>query len=199
MAKMEPTWNSIADEAERINRDGLLPSKLRYLLGIIQTLRRERPADWRLVVFTTRTATLEVICKNLESHGIAYGRIRGGEAVRNTVAVKAFTMDPPAINVIVSTDAGSEGVNLQAGNVLVNYDLPWNPMVVEQRIGRVQRLGSKHEYVVIYNLAVAGSPEERVVARLMEKLQTIVDTVGDNHSTLSKCFKRPQITEESTA
>jgi SNF2 family DNA or RNA helicase len=71
----------------------------------------------------------------------------------------------------VSTEAGSEGVNLQAANVLVNFDLPWNPMIVEQRIGRIQRLASEHASVCICNMILRGTFEEYIVGRLMEKLQ----------------------------
>jgi superfamily II DNA or RNA helicase len=196
MAKTNAIWNAVANEAESINRE-TLPSKLRDLLKLIQELSVARPADWRLVIFTTRLETQNVICQKLELNNIAYGRIQGSEAVRNTATVKAYSADPPTINVIVSTDAGAEGVNLQKGNVLVNYDLPWNPMIVEQRIGRVQRLGSKHQSVVIHNLAVEGSPEERVVVRLMEKLQTIVDTVGDIEAILEASFGDSDSSEDS--
>ena len=90
-----------------------------------------------------------------------------------------FRTNPPGISVIVSTDAGAEGVNLQSGNVLVNYDLPWNPMVLEQRIGRIQRLASRHENVAVINLVIADSVEERVVGRLLEKLQAVAETIGE--------------------
>ena len=90
----------------------------------------------------------------------------------------------PRAHAIVSTDAGAEGVNLQVANVLVNYDLPWNPMIVEQRIGRVQRLASRHEFVMVCNLVAAGSVEERVVARLMQKLQLVAHSMGDIEAIL---------------
>src|SRR5262249_798377 len=90
-----------------------------------------------------------------------------------------FRKTPPDCHVIVSTEAGSEGVNLQVANVLVNYDLPWNPMIVEQRIGRVQRLGSKFAKVGIFNIILQGTFEEYIVARLMEKLQMASHAIGD--------------------
>ena len=64
-------------------------------------------------------------------------------------------------------------------NVLVNYDLPWNPMIVEQRIGRIQRLASNHAHVVIYNITLRGTFEDYIVARLMEKLQMASQAIGD--------------------
>ena len=85
---------------------------------------------------------------------------------------------------IVSTEAGSEGVNLQVANVVVNYDLPWNPMIVEQRIGRVQRLASEHASVGIFNIMLRGTFEEYIVGRLMEKLQMASHAIGDIESLL---------------
>src|SRR6185312_12855983 len=80
--------------------------------------------------------------------------------------------------------AGSEGVNLQVANVLVNYDLPWNPMIVEQRIGRVQRLASEHASVGIFNIMLRGTFEEYIVGRLMEKLQMAAHAIGDIEALL---------------
>ena len=84
----------------------------------------------------------------------------------------------------MSTEAGSEGINLQVANVLVNYDLPWNPMIVEQRIGRVQRLASEHASVGIFNIMLRGTFEEYIVGRLMEKLQMASHAIGDIEALL---------------
>lgn len=185
MAEKDGEWQRIADQVKDIVcRCRSQPSKVQGLFGIIEQLRKERQDAWRLVIFTIRRETQRVIGEALSAQGIEFGVIQGGSPAKNVATVKAFTSNPPKINVIVSTDAGAEGVNLQAGNVLVNFDLPWNPMIVEQRIGRIQRLASIHRHVLVFNLAVADSPEERVVARLMQKLQTIVDTVGDIEAIL---------------
>ena len=75
-------------------------------------------------------------------------------------------------------------MNLQVANVLVNYDLPWNPMIVEQRIGRVQRLASEHANVSIFNIMLRGTFEEYIVGRLMEKLQMASHAIGDIEALL---------------
>jgi superfamily II DNA or RNA helicase len=154
-------------------------AKLERLHGLVEQLRAERPEEWRVVVFTTRRRTQELIATELSRRGVAVGLIAGGAGDRNQVTVRGFQADPPSVHVVVSTDAGAEGVNLQAGNVLVNFDLPWNPMVLEQRIGRVQRLGSRHMHVVVLNLVLQDSVEMHVVARLMEKLQAVSTSIGD--------------------
>jgi hypothetical protein len=98
--------------------------------------------------------------------------------------ISEFGASPPKIHIIISTEAGSEGINLQSANVLVNYDLPWNPMIVEQRIGRIQRLASEHATVCIFNLILKGTFEEIIVGRLMEKLQLASQAIGDIESLL---------------
>ncbi|MGB5136826.1 MAG: helicase-related protein [Prochlorococcaceae cyanobacterium] len=159
-------------------------TKLQGLATLVAQLRRERPADWRIVVFTGRRETQATIESYLQSQGISVGTINGESGGRNSETIARFRQKPPAIHVIVSTEAGSEGVNLQAANVLVNFDLPWNPMIVEQRIGRVQRLASEHAKVSIYNIILADTFEEYIVGRLMEKLQTISHAIGDIESLL---------------
>lgn len=159
-------------------------AKLQSLAALVTELRRERPNDWRVVVFTGRRETQTTIESYLQSQDITVGTINGQSGGRNSDTIAKFRANPPALHVIVSTEAGSEGVNLQAANVLVNFDLPWNPMIVEQRIGRVQRLASDHASVSIYNVILADTFEEYIVGRLLEKLQTISHAIGDIESLL---------------
>ena len=165
--------------ADRVTR----PAKAQYVLQIAAGLR-EKSEDWRMVVFTTRRETQVMLGRVLAAEKIPYGFIAGGEAAENRRTIERFRKDKPDIHVVVSTDAGAEGVNLQAANILVNYDLPWNPMIVEQRIGRVQRIGSKFRNVWVANIVHQNSPEQRIVVRLMEKLQVISHTVGDIEAVL---------------
>src|SRR4029077_5306913 len=118
-----------------------------------------------------RLETQTTIQEFLECKGIKIGIINGASGRRNQETIARFKKNPPEIHVIVSTEAGSEGINLQVANVLANYDLPWNPMIVEQRIGRIQRLASEHRSVSIFNVTLRGTFEEYIVGRLMEKLQ----------------------------
>lgn len=161
-----------------------LTSKLRGLEMLIEKLRRENPERWRLVVFTCRRETQTTIQNFLEERGLKVGVINGDSGARNQETLAKFWKSPPGCQVIVSTEAGSEGVNLQVANVLVNYDLPWNPMIVEQRIGRVQRLASEHAHVSIFNVVLRGTFEEHIVGRLTEKLQMAAHAIGDIESLL---------------
>jgi superfamily II DNA or RNA helicase len=159
-------------------------AKLNGLAALIEGLKQKNPDSWRLVVFTGRRETQTTIQNFLETYGLKVGIINGDSGERNQETIARFKKSPPDLRVIVSTEAGSEGVNLQVANVLVNYDLPWNPMIVEQRIGRVQRLASDHAYVTIFNVMLKGTFEEYIVGRLMEKLQMASHAVGDIEALL---------------
>jgi SNF2 family DNA or RNA helicase len=159
-------------------------AKLQGLGALIERLKREDPRRWRLVVFTIRRETQTTIENFLTKAGLKVGLINGSSGPRNQDTLRRFRSDPPELRVIVSTEAGSEGVNLQVANVLVNYDLPWNPMIVEQRIGRVQRLASAHAHVAIFNVMLRSTFEEYIVGRLMEKLQMASHAIGDIEALL---------------
>lgn len=159
-------------------------AKLKGLGVLVEKLKAENPERWRLVVFTGRIETQTTIQSFLETRGLKVGIINGSSSARNQETLTRFRKNPPDLHVIVSTEAGSEGVNLQVANVLVNYDLPWNPMIVEQRIGRVQRLASEHKNVSIFNIMLRGTFEEYIVGRLMEKLQMASHAIGDIEALL---------------
>jgi superfamily II DNA or RNA helicase len=159
-------------------------AKLRGLGKLVERLQRENPDRWRLVVFTNRRETQTTVQIFLENLGLKVGIINGDSGQHNQETIVKFRQAPPAHRVIVSTEAGSEGINLQVANMLVNYDLPWNPMIVEQRIGRVQRLASEHAHVSIFNMTLQGTFEEYIVGRLMEKLQMASHAVGDIEALL---------------
>ncbi len=161
-----------------------LTAKLLGLKALIDRLKGENPERWRLVIFTGRRETQTTIQAFLEKHGLKVGVINGSSGPRNQETLAGFRRTPPDCHVIVSTEAGSEGINLQVANVLVNYDLPWNPMIVEQRIGRIQRLASDHASVAIFNIILAGTFEEYIVGRLMEKLQLASHAIGDIEALL---------------
>jgi superfamily II DNA or RNA helicase len=159
-------------------------AKLKGLGALVDQLTRKNPERWRMVVFTGRLETQTTIQAFLEARGLKVGIINGASGQRNQETIARFWKNPPECHVIVSTEAGSEGVNLQVANVLVNYDLPWNPMIVEQRIGRIQRLASEHASVSILNIILKGTFEEHIVGRLMEKLQMAAHAIGDVEALL---------------
>ena len=184
MAENGTVPRALAKTVEEIVSRIQTTAKLQGLRTLVDKLRADQPQCWRMVIFTTRRETQTTIEVFLRQRGIACGLINGESGVRNQQTISKFKKAIPEINVIVSTEAGSEGVNLQSANVLVNFDLPWNPMIVEQRIGRIQRLASEHASVCIFNIILRGTFEEYIVGRLMEKLQMAAHAIGDIEALL---------------
>jgi SNF2 family DNA or RNA helicase len=147
------------------------------LVRAISDLSRSEPKE-RFVIFTQYVDTLEFLKEEL---GTIFGlgriaTIKGGPIDEKIAAVEAFWKKDGA-HFLISTSAGGEGINLQIGRILFNYDLPWNPMAVEQRIGRVHRYGQK-DTVQVYNLVAEDTVEERIYDLLERKLLEIAGSIG---------------------
>jgi superfamily II DNA or RNA helicase len=184
MSRTRPQFSAAAAKIRQFADQMGATAKLQRLARIVEELKAAGGNSWRLLVFTERTETQRAIGEWLMEKDVRLGYVRGGAAAANQKAIEAFQADPPGINCIISTDAGSEGVNLQACSYLVNFDLPWNPMIVEQRIGRIQRLSSKYENVVVSNLVLKHPADAHVVGLLMQKLAAIANAVDDIESVL---------------
>lgn len=151
--------------------------KFEKLEGIVSKLRLENPRE-RFVIFTQYRETLEFLKIEL---GRIVGpdlvvTIKGGPLEDKIAAVEEFWEEDGA-RFLISTSAGGEGINLQIARVLFNYDLPWNPMAVEQRIGRIHRFGQK-EVSQVYNLVAKDTVEEHIYSLLWQKLEQIAKAVG---------------------
>ena len=148
-------------------------SKAEQLLTALDELLTEHP-DEKVVIFTQFKATQEYLRRQIErDHRVAC--FNGSMSIDDKeAAIKLFR---GAAQVFISTEAGGEGRNLQFAHIIVNYDLPWNPMKVEQRIGRLDRIGQRRP-VFIYNLACAGTVEERVLDVLEHRIRLFTESVG---------------------
>src|SRR5436190_98300 len=144
-------------------------------LDVLTKLLKETPD--RLVIFSDHRPTIELIEERVTKLGrqpiVYWGAHSTAERDKR---IRAFHEDQRSV--LIATRAGSEGRNLQFCNVLVNYDLPWNPMVVEQRIGRLHRIGQKRE-VHIVNLAAAGTIESYILQLLDQKIKLFELVVGE--------------------
>lgn len=129
----------------------------------------------KVLVFTEFVATQQMLANYLEQRGYSTVLLNGSMGPDERLAAqKQFAREA---DVLISTDAGGEGLNLQFCNVVVNYDLPWNPMKIEQRIGRVDRIGQMREVLAI-NFELIGTVEMRVREVLEEKLARILEDFG---------------------
>lgn len=142
----------------------------------------------KLIIFTLFHKTLKYLEIRLKSLGYGCVSIYGPTKNRYEV-LKEFKTNPK-INILLSTEVGSEGLDMQFCNSMVNYDLPWNPMVVEQRIGRIDRFGQKSPTVNIYNLIVKGSIQEDIYERLLDRIGIFRGSIGDMEAILDAEVER---------
>ncbi|MBZ9908078.1 DEAD/DEAH box helicase family protein [Mesorhizobium sp. BR115XR7A] len=151
-------------------------AKAEALLELIYRLQQEEndPA-LKLLVFTEFVPTQAMLAEFLETRGFSIARLNGGmDLEARAKAQQAFGRD---IRIMISTDAGGEGLNLQFCHVIVNFDMPWNPMRVEQRIGRVDRIGQPN-VVRAFNFVLDDTVEHRVREVLETKLALIAEEFG---------------------
>lgn len=151
-----------------------------------EVLQEPRFADEKVIIFTEHRDTLDFLVRRLEGLGFTgqVARIHGGmgtqpdpqtglsERDEQVAFFKRPTADGGA-RFLVATDAAGEGINLQFCWLMVNYDIPWNPARLEQRMGRIHRYGQRHDPVVIINLVAGKTREGRVMKVLLEKLEAI--------------------------
>jgi len=130
----------------------------------------------KVVIFTQFRATLEFLARSIRALGIRTAVFHGALTLREKEAAIAQFRD--RARVLVSTEAGGEGRNLQFCRLLVNYDLPWNPMRIEQRIGRLHRLGQQHD-VHVYNFTARQTVESYVLEIVHEKINMFRSVIGD--------------------
>lgn len=169
------TLKGIIGLASRVERQ----PKRRALVKFLRELFRREP-DARVLVFTEFLKTQEMLASALIAEGWATEIYRGGMGIREkNEVIERFEKG----RILVSTEAGAEGRNLQFCHVVVNFDLPWNPMRVEQRIGRVHRLGQTRDVLVV-NLVATGTVEDHLLRILDEKLGIFRETVGDLETIL---------------
>jgi superfamily II DNA or RNA helicase len=166
---------ALMDLARRAGAAGI-DAKARHLLGLLGRLASEEgDPGAKAVVFTEFLPTQAMLLDVLAGAGIPAVGVNGSMTIDERRRSQECFRD--RARVLVSTDAGGEGVNLQFAHVVVNYDLPWSPTRIEQRIGRVDRIGQEHD-VVAHNLVLEASVDARVLAVLEEKLAVILAELG---------------------
>ena len=173
----------LAQQAKAVEDAGN-EAKLAHLREILQQQGFFDRPDQRLLLFTEFTDTLNYLLENLRRWGFEAGCIHGGmkpggrdEPGTRLHAEQQFREG--AIQVLVATEAAGEGINLQCCHILFNYDIPWNPNRLEQRMGRIHRYGQRED-CLIFNFVAANTIEGRVLERLLTKLQEIRDALDDD-------------------
>lgn len=178
--------NDIEDLQHGIDKYCNYPdAKLDKLLDIIEEVANKH--NKKLIVFSLFQKTLIYLEIRLRKAGVESVMIHGG--INNRSEVLQKFRDDAKMKVLLSSEVGSEGLDMQFCDALVNYDLPWNPMVVEQRIGRIDRFGQQSEVVNIYNLIVKDSIQEEIYTRLLDRIGIFKTSIGDLEAILDSSLE----------
>jgi len=162
-------WNDLAERGRAIRE----PDKVGVLVEI---LRRHVNKDEKVLVFTGFRQTLDVLVAAVERAGLSSAVYHGSlTRTEKESAIAKFRAETP---ILLSTESAGEGRNLQFCHVMVNFDLPWNPMQIEQRVGRLHRVGQEHD-VTLTNLVCRGTIEQRVMHVLEAKINLFELVVGE--------------------
>lgn len=140
----------------------------------------------KVLVFSTFKRTLSYLHRRLVDAGIKTDVIHGDVPVVYRQAIIEQFRTEPDFRVLLSSEVGAEGLDFQFCDVLVNYDLPWNPMQVEQRIGRLDRFGQEHERIRIYNFYINETIETRIFQRLYDRIGIFEESIGDLEDILGE-------------
>jgi superfamily II DNA or RNA helicase len=132
----------------------------------------------KLVIFTEHKDTLFYLEERLRNDGYGIATIHGGKSVDERREAQ-WMFAKPETQILIATDAAGEGINLQFCRLLINWDIPWNPNRLEQRMGRIHRYGQKQD-VLVFNMVASNTREGKVLKRLLTKLDIIRQGIGDD-------------------
>ncbi|MEM2292467.1 MAG: helicase-related protein [Nitrososphaerota archaeon] len=164
--------NEILAEAEKIQED----SKLKALLDFVATIKKGAP-EAKIVIFSEYRDTVDYLFETLSTQ-YKTGKIYGTMNIEERYEALARFRDPQGSEIMVCTDAAGEGIDMQFANIMINYDLPWNPNRLEQRMGRIHRIGQIRP-VYYYNFILLGTIDGYILSKVLEKIEAIKQAIGD--------------------
>jgi len=159
-------------------------TKFAQLQIIIDGLDFEDTTD-KLIIFSTFRNSVDYIAARLANDGVEAMAVKGGDPTKKSDLIDAFRSSKTC-RVLVCTEVLAEGVDLQFCNKMVNYDLPWNPTRIEQRIGRIDRLGQERDVIHIFNLFYEDTVDSRVIYRLYDRIGVFEEALGESEIVLGE-------------
>ncbi len=183
MNKIYNTVEQIKDFQTLYDND----TKYQRLLKVLREISKEYPND-KIVLFSSFVSTLEYLQTRLETDGIK-GLVISGKVKDKDTILEKFEKDDTQ-RILLASEVGSEGVDLQFCRLLINYDLPWNPMRIEQRIGRLDRIGQKNGKILIWNMLHDTTIDKRIYDKLYRKFEICTSALGDFEIILGDIFKK---------
>lgn len=196
----------LADEIDKLSGD--LPKddpKFDRMLEVIQ--EKQTTDNNRVIIFSSFRHTLSYLRKKLTAQGIRVGQVDGSVPDEERYKLRQrFLLDRDnvnAVDVLLFSEVGCEGLDYQFCDTMINYDLPWNPMRIEQRIGRIDRRGQKSDTVKIYNMITQGTIDAVIYDRCLSKIGVFEASIGDCSEILGdisdqifKIMFDPELTDE---
>jgi len=187
--KIRPEIQSLLKRAREL--DSKDDPKLNALRTIIED--KQGLANNKVMLFSSFLHTLRYLHGHLEADGFRVAMVYGGTLDEDRVALRnRFEMareNPEALDVLLFSEIGCEGLDYQFCDCIVNYDLPWNPMRIEQRIGRIDRHGQQSETVAIVNLITPGTVDADIYDRCLERIGIFESAIGGGEGILGKIAK----------
>ncbi len=139
----------------------------------------------KAIVFTTFRGTARYLVDRLSAENVEAGLLMGGAEFDKEAVVSAFRNDR-SCRLLVCTDVAAEGIDLQFCRLVVNYDLPWNPMRIEQRIGRIDRIGQSSKRILVWNFVHTDTIDARILSRLAQRIGVFESTLGETEEVLGQ-------------
>lgn len=192
---VSPLINHIAQEVlpdTDINALRETDTKYEKFSEVVHKYLKEHPEE-KIVVFSYFKGTLRYLSRRLGEGGLKTQLLHGGIDKTKQEVINQFRKDRK-VRVLLASEVVSEGVDLQFSKTLINYDLPWNPMKIEQRIGRIDRIGQQAERIDILNFGCANTIDERIYERLLVRLRIFERALGDMEAILGE--KIQELTSE---
>ncbi|MGL4985817.1 MAG: helicase-related protein, partial [Treponemataceae bacterium] len=194
----------ISDEiisSEIIEKLYKIDSKYKRLYEAIKTMLQKNKNE-KIILFSFFRATILYLHERFLKDSISHEYIMGGMGDEKNDVIERFKTDPN-INILISSEVGSEGIDLQFASIEINYDLPWNPMRLEQRIGRIDRIGQKAKKIRICNLTCENTIEDSILERLYNRIEIFTHSIGDIEEILgntvmdlARSMLDPQLSEK---
>lgn len=184
-----------------LNRLEMNDSKYEKLKNQIRALLAKAPSE-KLIIFSFYRGTITYLERRLQADGFKTISLMGGMRKEKDRILENFaSIQGP--NIFISSEVGAEGIDLQFCHTIINYDLPWNPMKLEQRIGRIDRIGQESDKIYIYNMTCLDTIEDQVLLKLYERIQIFQESIGDledilgvNLENLAFDLINPELTDQ---
>lgn len=206
MGQLEEEFRAMAERV--IERSENLPQtdeKLDRLLEVVENKNRQK--NNKIILFSSFRHTLRYVERHLMEKGYRVAQINGSVKDEERLALRQRFELPAenenALDILLFTEVGCEGLDYQFCDFMINYDLPWNPMAIEQRIGRIDRRGQKSDTVIICNLVTEGTIDAKIYHRCLERIGIFESSIGecagilgDMTQQINKAVFDPSLTQQ---